>query len=55
MIGDRWNDVVAGKKAGLYTAFINRKYAEALVEVPDMTALSLPHAVAQILNRRGES
>ena len=55
MIGDRWNDVVAGKKAGLYTAFINRKYAEALVEVPDMTARSLPHAVAQILNRRGES
>jgi D-glycero-D-manno-heptose 1,7-bisphosphate phosphatase len=55
MIGDRWNDVVAGKKAGLYTAFIDRKYAEALVEEPDVIARSLPHAVAQILTRRGES
>ena len=59
MIGDRWNDVVAGKKAGLYTAFIDRNYAEALVEEPDVTARSLPHAVAQILttgaDKRGES
>lgn len=55
IIGDRWNDVVAGKRAGLYTAFIDRHYAESLVEDPDLTARSLPHAVAQILaHRRGE-
>jgi D-glycero-D-manno-heptose 1,7-bisphosphate phosphatase len=56
MVGDRWNDVVAGKKACLYTAFIDRHYAEPLVEEPDLTARSLPHAVAQILTlRRGEN
>lgn len=49
MIGDRWNDVVAGKKAGLYTAFVDRHYAEPLVEHPDVTVRSLPHAVAEIL------
>lgn len=56
MIGDRWSDIVAGKKAGLYTAFIDRHYAESLVEQPDLVARSLPHAVAQILThpRRGE-
>jgi D-glycero-D-manno-heptose 1,7-bisphosphate phosphatase len=52
MIGDRWNDVVAGKKAGLYTAFIDRHYAEPLAEKPDLVARSLPHAVAQILTLR---
>ena len=54
MIGDRWNDVVAGKKAGLYTAFIDRRYAEPLVERPDLTVRSLPHAVAKILTLSAE-
>jgi D-glycero-D-manno-heptose 1,7-bisphosphate phosphatase len=57
MIGDRWSDIVAGKKAGLYTAFIDRHYVESLVEQPDLLARSLPHAVAQILvpTKRGET
>lgn len=51
MIGDRGSDIVAGKTAGLYTALIDRHYAEPWVQQPDLTARSLPHAVAQILAR----
>jgi D-glycero-D-manno-heptose 1,7-bisphosphate phosphatase len=54
MIGDRWNDVVAGKKAGLYTAFVDRRYDEPMVERPDVTVRSLPHAVAKILTLNAE-
>jgi D-glycero-D-manno-heptose 1,7-bisphosphate phosphatase len=50
MIGDRANDVIAGKRAGLYTAFIDRHYAESVAVEPDLTARSLPHAVTQILS-----
>ena len=49
MVGDRGSDMVAGKTAGLYTAFVDRHYAEPRPERPDLIARSLPHAVAQIL------
>lgn len=52
MVGDRWNDVVAGKAAGLYTFFLDRGYAERLVEVPDSTVKSLSEATMCILSQR---
>jgi D-glycero-D-manno-heptose 1,7-bisphosphate phosphatase len=52
MVGDRWSDVVAGRAAGLYTIFIERGYAEALVEAPDAVVKSLSAATLHILGRR---
>lgn len=52
MVGDRWNDVVAGHAAGLYTIFVNRGYAEALRIQPDLTVRSLTQAASSILTRR---
>ena len=52
MIGDRWSDVAAGKAAGLYSVFIDRGYAEAMQERPDLVATSLPQAARSILSRR---
>lgn len=49
MIGDRWNDVVAGHSAGLYTVFVDRGYSEALPIKPDLTVRSLRQAASSIL------
>jgi D-glycero-D-manno-heptose 1,7-bisphosphate phosphatase len=49
MVGDRWRDVGAGKRAGCFTIFIDRGYAEPLTETPDGTCADLPHAAAFIL------
>lgn len=51
MVGDRWSDVVAGHRAGLYTIFVNRQYSEALPIRPDLTVRSLPQAASKILER----
>jgi D-glycero-D-manno-heptose 1,7-bisphosphate phosphatase len=45
MIGDRWRDVGAGRNAGCRTIFIDRGYAEALRDVPDLVATDLADAV----------
>jgi D-glycero-D-manno-heptose 1,7-bisphosphate phosphatase len=50
-VGDRWNDIVAGKAAGLYTVFVDRGYAEPLIEPPDVKVGSLRQAVRKILDR----
>jgi D-glycero-D-manno-heptose 1,7-bisphosphate phosphatase len=50
MIGDRWSDIAAGKAAGLCSIFIDRRYAEAMHERPDLVATSLPNAVRSILS-----
>lgn len=50
MVGDRWNDIVAGKRAGLYTVHVNRGYAEDLIVLPDEVAGSLRQAVKHILS-----
>jgi D-glycero-D-manno-heptose 1,7-bisphosphate phosphatase len=52
MVGDRWSDVVAGRKAGCYTVFIDRGYAEGLQGVPDAVVKTLPAAAEVILRRR---
>lgn len=49
MVGDRWNDVVAGKAAGLYTIFLDRGYSEDLTTPPDLTVRSLREAAHSIL------
>ena len=49
MVGDRWRDVGAGKRAGCFTIFIDRGYAEPLMETPDETCADLPHSAAFIL------
>lgn len=49
MVGDRWNDVVAGRSAGLYTVFIDRGYAEALQIKPNLIVGSLKQAASSIL------
>ena len=51
MVGDRWNDVVAGRAAGLYTIFLDRGYTEVLVEAPDLAVKSLSEATLCILRR----
>ena len=51
MVGDRWNDVVVGRTAGLYTIFLDRGYTEVLVEAPDLAVKSLSKARLFILER----
>jgi len=49
MVGDRWRDVGAGKRAGCFTIFIDRGYAEPLTDTPDATCADLAQAAAIIL------
>jgi len=49
MVGDRWRDVGAGKRAGCFTIFIDRGYAEPLTETPDATCADLSEAATIIL------
>jgi D-glycero-D-manno-heptose 1,7-bisphosphate phosphatase len=52
MVGDRWRDVEAGRRAGCQTIFIDRAYAERRPDRPDVIVRSLPEAVDWILSRR---
>ena len=51
MVGDRWRDVEAGRRAGCTTIFIDRDYAEPRPERPDVTVASLPEAADWILSQ----
>ena len=51
LVGDRATDIVAGRAAGLYTVFLDRGYAEPLLDSPDAWAESLRQAVSKILAR----
>ncbi len=52
MIGDRWRDVEAGRRAGCRTVFLDRGYDEARPDPPaDHNAADLPAAAAWILQR----
>jgi D-glycero-D-manno-heptose 1,7-bisphosphate phosphatase len=50
MVGDRWRDVEAGRRAGCTTIFIDHGYEEEPPEHPDATVPSLPDAVDWILS-----
>jgi D-glycero-D-manno-heptose 1,7-bisphosphate phosphatase len=49
MVGDRWRDVEAGRRAGCRTIFVDLEYNEPRPERPDVTVRSLPEAVDWIL------
>ena len=50
MIGDRWKDIEAGRRAGCKTILIDCGYAETGLETkPDHCVRALPEAVASIL------
>jgi len=51
MVGDRWRDVEAGRRAGCRTVFIDRAYAETVTVDPDVTVASLPEAADWILSQ----
>jgi D-glycero-D-manno-heptose 1,7-bisphosphate phosphatase len=52
MVGDRWRDVEAGRRAGCRTVFLDRGYAERRPDPPaDHTAADLPAATDWILSQ----
>ena len=51
MVGDRWRDVEAGRRAGCTTIFIDRGYHERAPDRPDAIVGSLPEAATWILSR----
>jgi D-glycero-D-manno-heptose 1,7-bisphosphate phosphatase len=50
MVGDRWRDVEAGRRAGCKTIFVDRGYDQGLAQ-PDVTVSDLGEAAAWILGR----
>lgn len=54
MVGDRWRDIKAGKRAGCTTIFIDYHYDEALTSTPDHVVESLAAAASWILEHDAE-
>jgi D-glycero-D-manno-heptose 1,7-bisphosphate phosphatase len=50
MVGDRWRDVEAGRRAGCRTILVDRGYDQPSAQ-PDVTVSDLGEAAAWILNR----
>lgn len=48
MVGDRWRDIDAGRRAGCTTIFIDRGYNEPLRDAPDHTVHDVGEAAAVI-------
>lgn len=55
MVGDRWRDVEAGRRAGCTTVFIDRGYSERRPDQPDVTVSSLSEAADWILSHRRDA
>lgn len=55
MVGDRWRDIEAGRRAGCLTVLIDYAYLEAQPCHPDFRTRSLLEAAAWILTRAGAS
>jgi D-glycero-D-manno-heptose 1,7-bisphosphate phosphatase len=51
MIGDRWRDIQAGRRAGCLTVLIDHGYAESQACEPDVRTRSLGQAVVWILGQ----
>jgi D-glycero-D-manno-heptose 1,7-bisphosphate phosphatase len=51
MVGDRWRDVEAGRRAGCATVFLDRGYDEPRPEKADLVVSELQFAVPWILSR----
>lgn len=54
MVGDRWRDVEAGRRAGCRTVFIDRRYTERRPDGPDLVVAELADAVAWIVQDNQE-
>ncbi len=54
MVGDRWRDIEAGRRAGCKTVFIDSGYSERPPEAPDLNVRQLGEAVPWILERSAE-
>jgi D-glycero-D-manno-heptose 1,7-bisphosphate phosphatase len=50
MVGDRWRDIEAGRRAGCRTILIGDGYGETFLSVPTITLASLPDAASWILH-----
>lgn len=50
VVGDRWRDVEAGRRAGCATVFVDHGYDERRPEAPDAVAGSLAEAVPMIIS-----
>ncbi len=48
MVGDRWRDVEAGRRAGCRTVYIDRRYSERSPQDADVVTTSLADAVSWI-------
>lgn len=53
MVGDRWRDIEAGRRAGCRTVLIGDGYGEAFPSPPTIRLASLPEAASWIIQRRG--
>ena len=51
LVGDRWRDIEAGRRAGCRTVFLARGYSEPVPERPDATVRNLAEATAWILEQ----
>lgn len=50
MVGDRWRDIEAGRRAGCATVLVECHYAERRPDPPDVVVASLPEAAEWILS-----
>jgi len=53
MVGDRWRDIEAGRRAGCRTVLIGDGYGEAFPYVPAIKLASLSEAASWIIQQRG--
>jgi len=51
LVGDRWRDVEAARRAGCRAVFVDRGYAEPVASEPDATVGNLPEAAEWILRQ----
>ena len=51
MIGDRWRDIEAGRRAGCRTVLIGDGYGESFPSAPSVKVASLPEAAAWIVQQ----
>jgi D-glycero-D-manno-heptose 1,7-bisphosphate phosphatase len=51
MVGDRWRDIEAGRRAGCATVFVDHHYSEQQPRDPDKVVASLAEATDWILDR----
>jgi D-glycero-D-manno-heptose 1,7-bisphosphate phosphatase len=55
MVGDRWRDVEAGRRAGCRTVYIDRRYSERSPQNADLVTTSLAEAVSWMESARYRS